>query len=88
MTATHFYKVERGETLSSIANKLGMSEERLAKPTEFHKTLICAQGRYCVTKESSRDFPLCSLQLRLRYGRAKLSVSQSFLLYTETLRSD
>ena len=31
MTATHFYKVERGETLASIASKLGLSEDKLAK---------------------------------------------------------
>lgn len=30
-TATHFYKVGRGETLSTIANKLGITEETLAK---------------------------------------------------------
>lgn len=31
MTATHFYKVKRNETISSIAEKLGVSEETLAK---------------------------------------------------------
>ncbi len=31
MTATHFYKVERGESLASIAEKLGISEDKLAK---------------------------------------------------------
>lgn len=31
MTATHFYKVAHGESLSSIAAKLGVSEEKLAQ---------------------------------------------------------
>ena len=31
LTATHFYKVGRNETISSIAEKLGVSEEKLAK---------------------------------------------------------
>lgn len=31
MTATHFYKVKRNETIGSIAEKLGVNEETLAK---------------------------------------------------------
>ena len=31
MTATHFYKVKRNETIASIAEKLGINEETLAK---------------------------------------------------------
>lgn len=45
MTATHFYKVERGETLSSIANKLGMSEERLAKTNRISQNAHLRTGQ-------------------------------------------
>lgn len=38
MTATHFYKVERGETLASIASKLGLSEDKLAKTNRMKST--------------------------------------------------
>ena len=31
MTATHFYKVEKGETFATIAEKIGVSIETLAK---------------------------------------------------------
>lgn len=36
MTATHFYKVAHGESLSSIAAKLGMSEDKLAKTNRMN----------------------------------------------------
>ena len=36
MTATHFYKVGRNETISTIANKLGVSEEKLAKTNRMN----------------------------------------------------
>ena len=38
MTATHFYKVERGETLASIASILGLSEDKLAKTNRMKST--------------------------------------------------
>ena len=45
MTATHFYKVERGETLASIASKLGMSEDKLAKANRMKSTSRLRTGQ-------------------------------------------
>ena len=45
MTATHFYKVERGETLASIASKLGLSEDELAKTSRMKSTSRLRTGQ-------------------------------------------
>lgn len=45
MTATHFYKVERGETLASIASKLGLSEDKLAKTNRMKSTSRLRTGQ-------------------------------------------
>lgn len=45
MTATHFYKVERGETLASIASKLGLSEDKLAKTNCMKSTSRLRTGQ-------------------------------------------
>ncbi len=45
MTATHFYKVERGETLASIASKLGLSEDKLAKANRMKSTSRLRTGQ-------------------------------------------
>ena len=45
MTATHFYKVERGETLASIASKLGLSEDKPAKTNRMKSTSRLRTGQ-------------------------------------------
>lgn len=45
MTATHFYKVKRGETLSTIADKLGIAEDKLAKTNRMTNSTKLRTGQ-------------------------------------------
>ena len=45
MTATHFYKVSQGETFTSIASKLGMNEEKLAKINRLNASSRLRKGQ-------------------------------------------
>lgn len=45
MTATHFYKVERGETFTSIAEKLGVNAEKLAKTNRMSTSTRLRTGQ-------------------------------------------